>query len=66
MFLIESGELVKGAGLFLAKVIQHVRGVPVEGDSLLLITKPRTGGTSKEMGTSVAQAQGTQFSKQPE
>lgn len=56
MFLIESGELVKGAGLFLAKVIQHVR-VPVEGDSLLLITKPRTGETSKEMGTSVVQAQ---------
>lgn len=46
MFLIESGELVKGVGLFLAKAIQHVRGIPVEGDSLLLITKPRTGETS--------------------
>lgn len=58
MFLIESGELVKGVGLFLAKAIQHVRGIPVEGDSLLLITKPRTGETSKESGTSVVQVQG--------
>lgn len=36
MFLIESGELLKGTGLFLAKEIQSVGGIPWEGDSLLL------------------------------